>query len=717
MTSNLLRAIFNSLPRRDTLAAREVLRALLDSTTDGVIVVGLDSKVIAYSPAAAEMWGFPRGLPDYKDARDLQRAIMDQVRDPAAYEALIRDATAAPAQSRTDAVELKDGRVFEQRIRPLTKDERPFAIAYTFRDISTEAACARARREAEQRVAVYYKYVPVLTFTWQHTADGFVLTDCNEAALRRFAGRASSVLGRSAREEYEDRPDIVEDLAACHREQKVINRETLYKLRASGRDGWFGVTFAPTPPDLVTVFAKDITALKNAEEAVRASELLFAEMFGAAPLALAIVRVSDGQIVDVNEALLAMLGYSRDEVIGRTSDELGLIDPASRREANATLQREGLVRDLPMAPRSKSGERRTVLATLVLLDIGGEARVLATAKDITEQRKAEGALVESVRLFGEAFGAAPMGLAIARVSDRQLVDVNETFLTSLRFTRDEVIGRTTDELGIVDPAARREAIEKLQREGVVREWPMTVCTKWGESRDILATLVMIELAGEPHTLSITRDITGEKKNEDALLASGRLFTRVFAASPLPIVITRLSDGHILDANEAFLSLMGYKREEVRGRTSIELGMADPRERGEALDEVRTKGILRDVPLTGRTKSGEVREVLTALTLIEFEGDACVLSISQDVTERNRARDELESAVERKLRQNNPYSLTVRELTVLHLIVAGRSDKQVASGLSISPLTVHKHVANILAKMNASSRTEAGVRALRDGLLD
>jgi two-component system NarL family response regulator len=69
-----------------------------------------------------------------------------------------------------------------------------------------------------------------------------------------------------------------------------------------------------------------------------------------------------------------------------------------------------------------------------------------------------------------------------------------------------------------------------------------------------------------------------------------------------------------------------------------------------------------------------------------------------------------------MQRGNAYRLTFRELTILHLVAAGRSDKEIATVLGISPLTVSKHVANILHKMGAASRTEAGVRAVRQGLL-
>lgn len=63
------------------------------------------------------------------------------------------------------------------------------------------------------------------------------------------------------------------------------------------------------------------------------------------------------------------------------------------------------------------------------------------------------------------------------------------------------------------------------------------------------------------------------------------------------------------------------------------------------------------------------------------------------------------------------TLTPRELTVLALIATGATDKKIALKLGISPLTVHKHVQNILAKLRAASRTEAAVRAVRERIIE
>ena len=68
-------------------------------------------------------------------------------------------------------------------------------------------------------------------------------------------------------------------------------------------------------------------------------------------------------------------------------------------------------------------------------------------------------------------------------------------------------------------------------------------------------------------------------------------------------------------------------------------------------------------------------------------------------------------------KKNAYGLTFRELTVLHLVAAGKSDKEIGIELAISSSTASKHVANIRAKMKVRSRTEAGVKAVRERIVE
>jgi PAS domain S-box-containing protein len=187
----------------------------------------------------------------------------------------------------------------------------------------------------------------------------------------------------------------------------------------------------------------------------------------------------------------------------------------------------------------------------------------------------------------------------------------------------------------------------------------------------------------------------------------------------------MRDGKIIDLNDALLSMTGHRRAETIGRTNVELGMlVDPGAREELKDAVRERGTVRDFPGQFRRKTGEVLNMLASVTQIELEGEPCLLTTFVDITERKRLedelremRDDLESKVERRMDGDNPYKLTFREFTVLHVVAAGKADKEIAAELGISIYTVHRHVSNILAKMDSPSRTEAGTRALREGLLD
>lgn len=83
----------------------------------------------------------------------------------------------------------------------------------------------------------------------------------------------------------------------------------------------------------------------------------------------------------------------------------------------------------------------------------------------------------------------------------------------------------------------------------------------------------------------------------------------------------------------------------------------------------------------------------------------------------RKKDEVKSKVKAKTLRSNPYGLTVRELVVLRLVAEGDTDREIADELCIKPHTASKHVKNIRRKMNAKSRTNAGVRAVREKLID
>ena len=132
--------------------------------------------------------------------------------------------------------------------------------------------------------------------------------------------------------------------------------------------------------------------VRNAE-AMRESEAKFSAAFRGSPDVMVINRTRDGMIVDVNPAYERFFGYRRQELIGRTATELGVIaDPLARPPFIERLLRDGKTVELPWRSRIRSGEVRDVLQSAYLIDIGGEQHHVAIIHDMTESKKAQAAL-------------------------------------------------------------------------------------------------------------------------------------------------------------------------------------------------------------------------------------------------------------------------------------------------------------------------------------
>jgi len=144
-------------------------------------------------------------------------------------------------------------------------------------------------------------------------------------------------------------------------------------------------------------FLSDITERKQAEESLRKSEEKFARAFRSSPYAMIITRPPDGRIVDVNDKFTVLSGYSREEVIGKTTRELNFyLDSVDRDYIISQLQRFGQIADYECRFRLKSGEIFTTLFSAVNITIGDELCILSSILDITERKRTEEALKQKI---------------------------------------------------------------------------------------------------------------------------------------------------------------------------------------------------------------------------------------------------------------------------------------------------------------------------------
>jgi PAS domain S-box-containing protein len=190
--------------------------------------------------------------------------------------------------------------------------------------------------------------------------------------------------------------------------------------------------------------------------------------FDSSPVTLSISTLADGRFVAVNHAGQRVFGYTEEEAVGRTAAELGIWFDFGERDNLVEGIEEGESRTAEVVLRTKGGEPRMYVLSVARFDIDGEAYLLSSANDVTEQKRAEEALRASERRFAVAFDSSPVTLAITTVEDGNFVAVNSTALRLFGMTSDEVIGHTALELGIwVDYAERAKLFDGLE-EGETR---------------------------------------------------------------------------------------------------------------------------------------------------------------------------------------------------------------------------------------------------------
>jgi PAS domain S-box-containing protein len=157
------------------------------------------------------------------------------------------------------------------------------------------------------------------------------------------------------------------------------------------------------------------------QEALRASEAKFSAVFDQSPLALTITSFDDGRLIEVNESFLQLSGYTRDEVLGRTPEDLGLwVEPEHRTERFARLRAGERVPNVEARFRMKSGEERIGVIGSAVVQIDSRQCVVSSVVDITERMRNEQRLTEQARLLDLSSAARKQAEEAFRQSDERL---------------------------------------------------------------------------------------------------------------------------------------------------------------------------------------------------------------------------------------------------------------------------------------------------------
>jgi PAS domain S-box-containing protein len=125
-----------------------------------------------------------------------------------------------------------------------------------------------------------------------------------------------------------------------------------------------------------------------------------------------------------------------------------------------------------------------------------------------------------------------------------------------------------------------------------------------------------------------------------LRASEERFAKAFHANPHPMSLAALDDGRLIEVNESFVALSGYGRPELIQRGSVEFLWEMQLSRSELIEQVRQDGLVRDIDARLLTRDGSARQVLLSSLIVDINGQPCLLSVANDITERRQAEQQV-----------------------------------------------------------------------------
>ncbi|MCK9209902.1 MAG: PAS domain S-box protein [Ignavibacteriaceae bacterium] len=262
---------------------------------------------------------------------------------------------------------------------------------------------------------------------------------------------------------------------------------------------------------------REIAERKRAEGALVDSEKRFRALIENAPDGISLLGV-DGKIVYASPSTQRILGITPEEAIGKDPKDYTHPDDLEPLLTllNDLLQKPGGSFTTQYRFRNKDGSWRWLESTVSnLLNESFVEAIVFNFRDITERKLAEETLRESEERFSKVFHVSHTAIAIATL-EGPIVDVNERLMSLTGFSKEEMIGHSSFELGIINLDARERLVQQLRKDGSIRDMELELRDKYGSTHVVLLSMHLIELAGEKRALTMFHDITDRKLTEEEI---------------------------------------------------------------------------------------------------------------------------------------------------------------------------------------------------------
>ncbi|MCB2195227.1 MAG: PAS domain S-box protein [Bacteroidetes bacterium] len=391
----------------------------------------------------------------------------------------------------------------------------------------------------------------------------------------------------------------------------------------------------------------------------------------------------DGYILSWNKGAEKIYGYKASEIVGKNAIQLYPEDQKTElKSAISKIKNGESVSILETKRQRKNGKTIDVSISFSPLK-NSKDKVIGISvitRDITEQKKNKRVLQETELKYQTIFEES--GNAILIMSKNKIISCNNTLTQLFGYNKKEIIGKSpiyfSPEYQFEDVTSEKlgtEYIQKAFKTGYVSfEWKHM--NKNGKVLNTYISLKKVEINGKPFLISILHDLTEireyqfklKEKNEEFLAQneeyrvlneelheknqqlyeinaqleySEKKFRSAFKTSPDAVNINRMSDGLYIDINKGFTKLTGFTEEDVEGKTSEDIDIwVHKEDREKLVKRLKKDGYVENLESEFRTKDGRITTALMSATILQIDGEPCILSMTRDITELKKAEEKI-----------------------------------------------------------------------------
>lgn len=534
-----------------------VLQATLEATADAILVVDRRRNAPVYNQKFVQMWGVSEELMQPGREDDRIQFLASKTIDPQAFLARVWDLFLNhPEEVALELLEFKDGRVFERYSQPLWDDQQIMGRVWSFRDVTEQKQAETALKASEAELRTLFEAMDDVILVFDRAGCCIKVAPTK---TDKFFETPEVILGKRV---HDILPRDTADLQLHCIQQALATKATQsveYSLALATGEYWFSANVAPLSEETVIWVARDITGRKQAEAALRRSELKYRHLYENSQVGIFRTRAEDGLILDANPCSLQMIGFSdAQEVIGKRSILDFYVNWSDREWVLQQVRLYGACNHYEVQFRRSDGQLRWGLCSVQL---NREEKCLdAVITDISDRKRLEEELLQSQRFLDNVIDNIPLAIfAKDAATDFRYVLINRNSEKILGFPREGAIGLRDEDLIGKEQAFfhHQEDLAAIAQQDVLEIPEQWIRTTLNENILVRGWKVPLydTLGNVTHILAISEDVTERKHREQAL----RLIVEGTAAKT---------------GDEFFQSCVRYLAEVLRVRYALVTEFAD-----------------------------------------------------------------------------------------------------------------------------------------------